>query len=92
MDGAAIEKLLLLARKELGCFEGDSSLLLFPKRFSASGDGDDLFRLEFLDGEKRFRLGNSPPRNAEVSFDVDANFEERAGLINNARFEDATVA
>lgn len=72
-----------------GCFDGDSSLLLFPKRFSASGDGD-LLRLEFLDGEKRFRLGSTPRNAAEVS--VDVTLDERAGLVNNARFDDATVA
>jgi hypothetical protein len=47
--------------------------------------------LEFLDGEKRFRLGNTP-RNAVESDAAADNFDDLAGLVNNARFDDATVA
>lgn len=81
--GAATEKLLLLLMSWL-CFDGESSLLLFPKRFSVSGDGDRL-RLALCCGEKRFLRGKTP--RDEIDDD-----ELPIGLVNNARFEFATDA
>lgn len=81
--GAATEKLLLLLMSWL-CFDGESSLLLFPKRFSVSGDGDRL-RLALCWGEKRFLRGKTPRDESDDD-------ELAIGLVNNARFEFATDA
>ena len=84
-SAAASEKVLLLLISWL-CFVGESSLLLFPKRFSVSGDGDRL-RLALFWGENRFLRGKTPREDVAVKDDDDV---PAMGLVNNARFELAT--